>query len=91
MIYIKQIIACILLLHLIRCLHPTGGVLPFALPKSLKAIVACFKLHIKCISDGVPNPDIEFEEAVNDINVNADLPPNPAGHQIRQRLVQRFQ
>ena len=91
MIYIKQIIACILLLHLIRCLHPTGGVLPFALSKSLKAIVACFKLHNKCISDGVPNPDIEFEEAVNDINVNADLPPNPAGHQIRQRLVQRFQ
>ena len=91
MIYIKQIITCILLLHLIRCLHPTEGVLPFALPKSLKAIIACFKLHNKCINDGVPNPDIEFEEDLHDINVNADLPPNPAGHQIRQRLVQRFQ
>ena len=64
-------------MHLIRCLHPTGGVLSFALPKSLKAIVACFKLH-KCINDGVSNPDINYEEYVHDINVMADLPPNPA-------------
>ena len=64
--------------------------LPFALSKSLKAIVACFQPHNKCINDGVPYPDIDYEEDVHDINVMADLPPNPAGLQIRQRLVQRF-
>ena len=62
--------------------------LPFDLPKSLKAIGACFKLHNKIINDGVPNPDIDSEEK---INVMADLPSNPAGHQILRRLVQRFQ
>ncbi|XP_062613105.1 uncharacterized protein LOC134274877 [Saccostrea cucullata] len=75
----------------LRCLHPTGGVMPFALPKSIKVIVACFKLHNKCIDDGVQNPDVEktAEEAQNR-HVMANLPLNPAGQQVRQRLVQRF-
>ena len=60
-------------MHLIRCIHPTEGWLPFALPKSLKAIVVCFKVHNKCINDGVPNPNIDYEEDVHDVNVMADL------------------
>lgn len=40
-----------------RCLHPTGVVLPFATQKCMKTVVACFKLHNKCIKNRLLMPD----------------------------------
>lgn len=76
-----------------RCFHPTGVVLPFATQKCMKTVVACFKLHNKCIKNRLLMPDRGglwypapgWEEIKN-------LQANGAGavQQIQKRLVQCF-
>ncbi|XP_052691914.1 putative nuclease HARBI1, partial [Crassostrea angulata] len=75
-----------------RCLHPTGGVLPFATQKCMKTVVACFKLHNKCIKDRLPMPEVDIdiqhpgEEEINNLQANGA----GVAQQIRKRLVQCF-
>lgn len=75
-----------------RCLHPTGGVLPFATKKCMKTAVACFKLHNKCFKDRLPMPGVDFdiqtqgEEEINNLQANSAS----VAQQIGKRLVQCF-
>jgi hypothetical protein len=73
-------------------LHPTGGVLPYGTEKCVKAIVACFKLHNKCIGDRIPLPDVDVDEeaAAND-DVYGEAQVDVQAQQLRRRLVQRFE
>ncbi|XP_052799657.1 putative nuclease HARBI1 isoform X2 [Mya arenaria] len=40
-----------------RCLHRSGGVLPFSPGKSCRFFLACCKLHNLCIDNNMPLPD----------------------------------
>ncbi|WAQ97362.1 HARB1-like protein [Mya arenaria] len=40
-----------------RCLHRSGGVLPFSPGKSCRVFLACCKLHNLCIDNNMPLPD----------------------------------
>ncbi|VDI29776.1 Hypothetical predicted protein [Mytilus galloprovincialis] len=75
-----------------RCLHKTGGHLPYKPPKSVKIISSCFKLHNKCIDDGVPLLNIEDGGNEVEIENHIDMPANHNrdAQTIRQRLVNRF-
>ncbi|XP_062590955.1 putative nuclease HARBI1 [Saccostrea cucullata] len=73
-----------------RCLHPTGGVLLFSIQKCIHTIVACFKLHNKCIQDKIPIPDVDCDADTQDEEVINNLQVNAAGNQIRQRVIQLF-
>jgi hypothetical protein len=68
-------------------------VLPFKTLKCIHAIVACFKLHNKCIGDRIPMADgVECAETEDDVVVNNmnNTTPHPAGQQIEERLVDLF-
>ncbi|XP_062607335.1 putative nuclease HARBI1 [Saccostrea cucullata] len=74
-----------------RCLHKTGGCLPFAPHKCIKVISVAIKLHNWCIDKKIPllasdccqDPQ---DDAENDIEINIDRD----GSQQRERLVQLF-
>lgn len=45
-----------------RCLHRSGGVLPFAPDKCAAVFVACCRLHNMCMEQNEPLPDVSFTE-----------------------------
>lgn len=75
-----------------RCLHKTGGHLPYKPSISVKIISSCFKLHNKCIDDGVPLLNIEDGGNEVEIEHHIDMPANHNhdAQTFRQRLVNRF-
>ena len=76
--------------YIYRCLHKTGGHLPYKPPKSIKIVTASFKLHNKSIDEQIPLLEN------NDVEVEIDHDGQPAdnndrdGQAIRNRLIQRF-
>lgn len=72
------------------CLSSTGGTLQYQPEKACKIIMACSVLHNLAIRQGVPlqeppRPDGPMPDAV------PLPPPNAAGIQTRQRIIQTFQ
>ncbi|CAC5370901.1 HARBI1 [Mytilus coruscus] len=73
-----------------RCLHKTGESLQFNPPKCCKMIGACFRLHNKACSDGLPVPeDVDIQQLAHHNIINDDQQNNEA-NAIRRRLIQRF-
>ena len=73
-----------------RCLHKTGGCLPFSPGKSCQVIGACMRLHNRCMELGLPLPDIEdvadeHDDAVISIRENA------TAQILRKNLINNFQ
>lgn len=71
------------------CLSSTGGTLQYRPEKVCRIILACCVLHNLAIRQGVPlqelpRPDDPMPDAV------PLPPPNAAGLQTRQRIIQRF-
>ncbi|CAC5377296.1 HARBI1 [Mytilus coruscus] len=73
-----------------RCLHKTGGCLPFTPERSAIVVTAVFKLHNKCIDDKLPLPDLidEFIDNGDNHNVRDIAPANV--QTLRERIIQRF-
>ncbi|CAC5411480.1 HARBI1 [Mytilus coruscus] len=72
------------------CLHKTGGSLQSNPPKCCKMIGACFRLHNKACSDGLPVPeDVDIQQLAHHNIINDDQQNNEA-NAIRRRLIQRF-
>ncbi|CAC5376994.1 HARBI1 [Mytilus coruscus] len=71
-----------------RCLHKTGGSLQFNPPKCCKMIGACFRLHNKACSDGLPVPeDVDIQQLAHHNIINDDQQNNEANAR-RRRLIQ---
>ncbi|KAK3083318.1 hypothetical protein FSP39_019317 [Pinctada imbricata] len=72
-----------------RCLHKSGGTLPFAPLKCSKIIEACFRLHNKAIEEKVP---LMQGGSVINISNGAVFPeqPCPSAQQRRLRVADRF-
>ncbi|XP_071139758.1 putative nuclease HARBI1 [Mytilus edulis] len=70
-----------------RCLQKTGGSLQFNPPKCCKLIGACFRLHNKACSDGLPVPEDEDIQELGHHNIINDDQPNNEANAI---LTQRF-
>ncbi|XP_052215115.1 putative nuclease HARBI1 [Dreissena polymorpha] len=70
-----------------RCLHKTGGVLPFKPQKCASVFVACCRLHNLCLQNGLPDPpELDLEE---DHDQEVDAPDNNLGGQaVRNQFVQ---
>ncbi|XP_052248750.1 putative nuclease HARBI1 isoform X1 [Dreissena polymorpha] len=72
-----------------RCLHKSGGVLPFNPTKSSHVVVACMKLHNLCITFNVKEPqdavhvnELANEDVLNEHDDNA--------HSFRQAIINMF-
>ena len=75
-----------------RCLHKTGGCLPFTPKRSTSVVTAVLKLHNKCVDDKMPLPDVTEDLFLNDDNTIIARPENTVGNAqgIRERLIQKF-
>jgi hypothetical protein len=75
-----------------RCLHITGGYLPYKPPKCAKIIECAFRLHNLAIKERVPlmeaAPEVEVESYVPCATVANNTPASAAA--ARDRVVQKF-
>uniref|UniRef100_A0A8W8M703 DDE Tnp4 domain-containing protein n=1 Tax=Magallana gigas TaxID=29159 RepID=A0A8W8M703_MAGGI len=73
-----------------RCLHKTGGCLPYRPDKCTKIIECAMRLHNLAINERVPLM-VETEEE-DDVQqpFAPDIPNNCTAAMLRDRLVQRF-
>ena len=70
-----------------RCLHKTGGCLPFTPAKCASICVACCKLHNFCMDSG---QDVSDDDDVPEDDDYVEMQPVPAdrrGMQIREAYV----
>ncbi|CAG2192787.1 HARBI1 [Mytilus edulis] len=72
-----------------KCLHKTGGCLPFTPDKSAIVVTAVFKLHNKCIDDKLPLPDFTDDFIDNGDNHIRDIAPANV-QTLREHIIQRF-
>ena len=73
-----------------RCLHKTGGCLPFTPGKCCQVIGACMRLHNRCIELGLPLPDVDIATADEHDNAVAAVQMNPTAQRLRQNLINNF-
>jgi hypothetical protein len=69
-----------------RCLHKTGGALPFSPSKCCRIITACCYLHNYAIDRRQPEPEILEDDIEEQIDFNVHHGDN-MGNQVRQRLI----
>ncbi|CAG2203640.1 HARBI1 [Mytilus edulis] len=72
-----------------KCLHKTGGCLPFTPDKSAIVVTAVFKLHNKCIDDKLPLPDFTDDFIDNGDNHIRDIAPANV-QTLREHIIQKF-
>ncbi|XP_041361589.1 putative nuclease HARBI1 [Gigantopelta aegis] len=72
-----------------RCIHKTGGTLPYVPSKCAKIIETTFRLHNKAIEDKIPLYETGeiINRCHNDVFVNY---PQGDGQNMRQTLISRF-
>ena len=73
-----------------RCLHKTGGCLPFTPEKCAVIISVAIKLHNMCISQNVPLSAPYCDMGVQDEDTDACSEGDRDGSQQRLRIIQMF-
>ncbi|XP_052234177.1 putative nuclease HARBI1 isoform X2 [Dreissena polymorpha] len=71
-----------------RCLHRSGGVLPFRPGKCMEVVVVCAKLHNLCLDLKIP-----FDNEEEEVDIDEDpqnLYPEGNNQQCRQRIIAMF-
>jgi len=73
-----------------RCLHRSGGCLPFQPAKCCKVVMACMRLHNLCIDNNVPIPEmcLQNNDLCDEQVVEADQ--IETGHTIRPAIINTF-
>lgn len=72
-----------------RCLHKSGGCLPFQPSKCVQVVSACVRLHNLCQDRNIPVTSLVTE---GDSDDDTQIQPNTgSGHNRRQSIVQLFQ
>ncbi|XP_060596210.1 putative nuclease HARBI1 [Ruditapes philippinarum] len=73
-----------------RCLHKSGGVLPFSPEKSSQVVVACMRLHNFCKTRGVQEPVEIITQDDDDDDNNLPNGDDRNNNNIRQELINLF-